>query len=170
MIALAQDWFTVFPALVQLAIFTAEHVNSGNPGDRFSAQGVISDIKLVIYNWYKAVWVYMKHGVYSKQYSLAKCADKIGYHLACMMYVGCFSPKSKVSTWIVSYLLVYTWHPPLHYPHAANDGCVLAGLAPVIRSYGDGRLKGATNCHSLLCDMTCLDQHWERLDRITCSK
>ena len=81
MFALAQDWFMVFPALVPLVIFTAEHVYSGNPGDRFSAQGVISHNKRVIYNWYKAVWVYNKHGVYSKQYSLAKRADKISYHL-----------------------------------------------------------------------------------------
>ena len=119
------------PALVRLVIFTAEHVYSGNPGDRFSAQGVISHNKLVFYNWYKAVWVYMKHGVHIKQYSLAKRADKIGYYLVFMTYVGCFSPKSMVSTWIVSYLLVYTWHTPIHYPHAANAGCVLAGVAPV---------------------------------------
>ena len=132
MFALAQDWFMVFPALVPLVIFTAEHVYSGNPGDRFSAQGVISLNKLVIYNWYKAVWVYMKQGVYSKQYSLAKLADRIGYYLVFMTYVGCFSSMSMVSTWIVSYLLVYTWHTPLHYPHAANAGCVLAGVAPVI--------------------------------------
>ena len=76
MFVLAQDWFMVFPALVRLVIFTTEHVYSGNPGDRFSAQGVISHNKLVIYSWYKAVWVYVKHGVYSKQYSLAKRADK----------------------------------------------------------------------------------------------
>ena len=131
MFALAQDWFMVFPALVPLVIFTAEHVYSGNPGDRFSAQGVISHNKRVIYNWYKAVWVYMKHGVYSKQYSLAKRADEISDYLVFMAYVGCFSSKSMVSTWIVSYLLVYTWHTPLHYPHAANAGCVLAGVAPV---------------------------------------
>ena len=131
MFALAQDWFMVFPALVPLVIFTAEHVYSGNPGDRFSAQGVISHNKRVIYNWYKAVWVYMKHSVYSKQYSLAKRADKISYYLVFMTYVGFFSSKSMVSTWIVSYLLVYTWHTPLHYPHAANAGCVLAGVAPV---------------------------------------
>ena len=128
MFALAQDWFMVFPALVRLVIFTAEHVYSGNPGDRFSAQGVISHNKLVFYNCYKAVWVYMKYGVYSKQYSLAKRADKIGYYLVFMTYVGCFSSKSMVSTWIVSYLLVYTWHTPPHYPHAANAGCVLAGV------------------------------------------
>ena len=134
MFALAQDWFMVFPAIVLLVIFTAEHVHSGNPGDRFSAQGVISHNKLVIHNWYKAVWVYMKHGMYSKQYSLAKCADKIGYYLVFMTYVGCFSSKSMVSTWIVLYLLVYTWHTPLHYPHAANAGCVLAGVAPVLWS------------------------------------
>ena len=133
MFALAQDWFMVFPALVPLVIFTAEHVYSGNPGDRFSAQWVISHNKRVIYNWYKAVWVYMKHGVYSKQYSLAKRADKISYYLVFMTYIGCFSSKSMVSTWIVSYLLVYTWHTPLHYPHAANAGCVLAGVAPVAR-------------------------------------
>ena len=134
MFALAQDWFMVFPALVRLVIFTAEHLYSGNPGDRFSAHGVISHNKLVIYNWYKAVWVYMKHGVYSKQYLLAKRADKIGYYLVFMTYVGCFSSKSMVSTWIVSYLLVYTWHTPLHYPHAGNAGCVLAGVAPVFRT------------------------------------
>ena len=98
----------VFLALVRLIIFTAEHVYSGNPGDRFSAQGVIFHNKLVIYDQYKAVWVYIKHGVYSKQYSLAKRADKIGYHLVFMKYGGCFSPKSTVSSWIVSYLLVYT--------------------------------------------------------------
>ena len=132
MFTLAQDWFPVFPALVRLVIFTAEHVYSGNAGDRFSAQGVISHIKLVIYNWYKAVWVYMKHGVYSKQYSLAKRTDKIGYYLVRMMYVGCFSPKSMVSTWIISYPLVYTWHTQLHYLHAVNAGCVLAGVAPVV--------------------------------------
>ena len=40
----------VFPALVQLVIFTAENVYSGNPGDRFSAQGVISHNNHVIYN------------------------------------------------------------------------------------------------------------------------
>ena len=74
----------------------------------------------------------MKHDVYSKQYSLAKRADKIGYYLVFMTYIGCTSSKSMVSTWIVSYLLVYTWHTPLHYPHAANAGCVLAGVAPVI--------------------------------------
>ena len=108
MFALAQDWFMVFPALVPLVIFTAKHVYSGNPGDRFSAQGVISCNKLAIYNWYEAVWVYMKHGVYNKQYSLAKRADNIGYYLVFKTYVGCFSSKSMVSTWIVSYLLVYT--------------------------------------------------------------
>ena len=131
MFALDQDWFMVFPALARLVIFTAEHVYSGNPGDRFSAQGVISYNKLPIYNWYEAVWVYMKHGVYNKQYSLAKRADNIGYYLVFKTYVGCFSSKSMVSTWFVSYLLVYTWHTPLHYPHAANAGCVLAGVAPV---------------------------------------
>ena len=148
MFALAQDWFMVFPALVRLVIFTAEHVYSGNPGDRFSAQGVISHNKLVFHNWYKAVWVYMKHGVYSKQYWLAKRADKMGYYLVFMPYVGCFSSNSIVSTWIVSYLLVYTWHTPLHYPHAANAGCVLAGVAPVVLciSYKDG-----VQC--------CIDQH-----------
>ena len=101
MLALAQDWFMVFPALVRLAIFTAEHVYFGNPGDRFSAQRAISHNKLVIYNWYKVVWVYMKHGVYSKQYSLAKHTDKIGYYLLFMVYVGCFSLKSTISSWIV---------------------------------------------------------------------
>ena len=134
MFALAQDWFMVFPALFPLVIFTAKHVYSGNPGDRFSAQGVISYNKLAIYNWYEAVRVYMKHGVYNKQYSLAKRADNIGYYLVFKTYVGCFSSKSMVSTWIVSYLLVYTWHTPLHYPHAANAGCVLAGVAPVFRT------------------------------------
>ena len=74
----------------------------------------------------------MKHGVYSKQYSFAKRADKIGYYLVFMTYIGCTSSKSMVSTWIVSYLLVYTWHTPLHYPHAVNAGCVLAGVAPVM--------------------------------------
>ena len=138
MFALAQDWFMVFPALARLVIFTAEHVYSGNPGDRFSAQGVISYNKLAIYNWYEAVWVYMKHGVYSKQYSLAKHADNIGYYLVFKTYVGCFSSKSMVSTWFVSYLLVYTWHTPLHYPHAANTGCVLAGVAPVIPTMPSG--------------------------------
>ena len=138
MFALAQDWFMVFPALVPLVIFTAEHVYSGNPGDRFSAQGVISHNKRVIYNWYKAVWVCMRHGVYSKQYSLMKRADKISYYLVFMTCVGCFSSKSMVSTWIVSYLLVYTWHTQLHYPHAANAGCVLAGVAPVDMTNGWG--------------------------------
>ena len=104
MFALAQDWFMVFPTLVRLVILTAEHVYSRNPGDRFSAQVVISHNRLVIYNWYKAVWVY------SKQYLLATRADKIGYHLVFMTYVGCFSSKSMVSTWIVSYLLVYCIH------------------------------------------------------------
>ena len=132
MFALAQDWFMVFPALARLVIFTAEHVYSGNPGHRFSAQGVISYNKLPIYNWYEAVWVYTKHGVYSKQCSLAKRADNIGYYLVFKTYVGCFSSKSMVSTWFVSYLLVYTWHNPLHYPHAANAGRVLAGVAPVV--------------------------------------
>ena len=113
----------VFTALVRLVIFIAEHVYSENPGDRFSAQGVISHNKLVIYNWYKTVWVYMKHGVYSKQYSLAKHD-----------YVGCFSPKSMVSSWMVSYLLVYTLHTPLHYLHAAKcrvwlDWCSACALA-----------------------------------------
>ena len=152
MFALAQDWFMVFPALVPLVIFTAEHVYSGNPGDRFSAQGVISHNKRVIYNWYKAVWVYMKHGVYSKQYSLAKRADKISYYLVFMTYVGCFSSKSMVSTWIVSYLLVYTWHTPLHYPHAANAGCVLAGVAPVsLTTDSSPRVKFVTtNGHNTL--------------------
>ena len=91
-------------------------------------------VKKVIYNWYKAQRLYMKHGVYSKQYSSAKRADKIGYYLVFMTYIGCTSSKSMVSTWIVSYLLVYTWHTPLHYPHAANAGCVLAGVAPVLSS------------------------------------
>ena len=49
-----------------------------------------------------------------------------------MTYIGCTSLNSmvstRVSTWIVSYLLVYTWHTPLHYPHAANAGCILAGV------------------------------------------
>ena len=53
-----------------------------------------------------------------------------------MTHVGCFSSKSTVTTWIVSYLLVYTWHTPLHYPHAANAGCVLADVAPVIMPTG----------------------------------
>ena len=29
-------------------------------------------------------------------------------------------------------LLVYTWHTLLHYPHGANAGCDLAGVAPVL--------------------------------------
>ena len=36
-----------------------------------------------------------------------------------------------VSSQIVSYLLVYTWHTQLHYPHAVNAGCALAGVVPV---------------------------------------
>ena len=34
----------------------------------------------------------------------------------------------------VSYLLMYTWHTLLHYPHGANAGCDLAGVAPVVLS------------------------------------
>ena len=34
----------------KLVIFAAGHVYSVNPGDRFSAQGVISDNKFLIYN------------------------------------------------------------------------------------------------------------------------
>ena len=29
-------------------------------------------------------------------------------------------------------LLMYTWHTLLHYPHGANAGCDLAGVAPVV--------------------------------------
>ena len=28
-------------------------------------------------------------------------------------------------------LVMYTWHTLLHYPHGANAGCDLAGVAPV---------------------------------------
>ena len=30
--------------------------------------------------------------------------------------------------------MMYTWHTLLHYPHGANAGCNLAGVAPVLRT------------------------------------
>ena len=29
---------------------------------------------------------------------------------------------------------MYTWHTLLHYPHGANAGCDLAGVAPVVQT------------------------------------
>ena len=42
-----------------------------------------------------------------------------------------FSQNIVLARWSVSYLLMYTWHTLLHYPHGANAGCDLAGVAPV---------------------------------------
>ena len=58
--------------------------------------------------------------------------DKIIAHLGIMPYVVRFSEKFLLARWSVSYLLVYTWHTLLHYPHGANAGCDLAGVAPVL--------------------------------------
>ena len=52
-------------------------------------------------------------------------------HLGIMPYVDRFSQNFPLARWSVSYLLVYTWHTLLHYPHGANAGCDLAGVAPV---------------------------------------
>ena len=52
-------------------------------------------------------------------------------HLGIMPYVDRFSQNFALARWSVSYLLVYTWHTLLHYPHGANAGCDLAGVAPV---------------------------------------
>ena len=62
---------------------------------------------------------------------LVSAQNFICWNFTIILQISSFSSKSMVSTWIVSYLLVYTWHTPLHYPHAANAGCVLAGVAPV---------------------------------------
>ena len=122
----------IFPALVRLVILTAEHVYSANPGNGFNAQGVISHNKCVLHITIDTKRCVCKWNmVFSKQYTSAKRAHKIGYYLVFMTYVGCFSLKSTVSSWIVSYLLVYTLYTPLHYPHAAIAGCDLAGVAPV---------------------------------------
>ena len=42
-----------------------------------------------------------------------------------------FSQNIVLARWSVSYLLMHTWHTLLHYPHGANAGCDLAGVAPV---------------------------------------
>ena len=57
--------------------------------------------------------------------------DKIIAHLGIMPYADRFSQNFLLARWSVSYLLVYTWHTPPHYPHGANAGCDLAGVAPV---------------------------------------
>ena len=48
-----------------------------------------------------------------------------------MPYVDRFSQNFLLARWSVSYLLVYTWHTLLHYPHGANAGCDLAGVVLV---------------------------------------
>ena len=58
--------------------------------------------------------------------------DKIITHLGIMPYVDRFSQNFLLARWSVSYLLVYTWHTLLHYPHGPNAGCDLAGVAPVV--------------------------------------
>ena len=57
--------------------------------------------------------------------------DKIIAYLGIMPYVDRFSQNFPQARWSVSYLLMYTWHTLLHYPHGANAGCELAGVAPV---------------------------------------
>ena len=49
-----------------------------------------------------------------------------------MPYVVRFSQNFLLARWSVSYLLMYTWHTLLHYPHGANAGCDLAGVAPAV--------------------------------------
>ena len=61
--------------------------------------------------------------------------DKIIAHLGIMPYVDRFSQNFLLARWSVSYLLMYTWHTLFHYPHGANAGCDLAGVAPVIYPY-----------------------------------
>ena len=51
-----------------------------------------------------------------------------------MPYVDRFSQNFLPARWSVSYLLMYTWHTLLHYPHGANAGCDLAGVAPVVHT------------------------------------
>ena len=51
-----------------------------------------------------------------------------------MPYFDRFSQNFLLARWSVSYLLMYIWHTLLHYPHGANAGCDLAGVAPVVRS------------------------------------
>ena len=48
-----------------------------------------------------------------------------------MSYVDRFSQNFLLARSSVSYFVMYTWHTLLHYPHGANAGCDLAGVAPV---------------------------------------
>ena len=53
-------------------------------------------------------------------------------HLGIMQCVDRFSQNFLLARWSVSYFLMYTWNTLLHYPHGANAGCDLAGVAPVV--------------------------------------
>ena len=71
-------------------------------------------------------------------------------HLGIMPYVDRFSQNFPLARWSVSYLLVYTWHTLLHYPHGANAGCDLAGVAPVVWATGATPAKNTADAAGAL--------------------
>ena len=110
----------------------------------------IPDIRVtgsVLREWFLTINVLFtfdtKWCVHSKKYFLVKHEVKIGYYLGFMTYIGCFTQKSMVSSCIVSYLLVYTWHTPLHCLHGANARCDLAGVVPVYPTTWKNDLLGS---------------------------
>ena len=79
--------------------------------------------------------------------------DKIIAHLGIKPYVDRFSQNFLLARLSVSYLLVCTWHTLLHYPHGANAGCDLAGVAHTLLHYPHGANAGcdlAGVAHTLL--------------------
>ena len=77
----------------------------------------------------------LKHVLHYWLYLLANRVDKTIAHLGIMPYVDRFSQNFLLARWSVSYLLMYTWHTLLHYPHGVNTGCDLAGVAPVLLAH-----------------------------------
>ena len=57
---------------------------------------------------------------------------------------------------------MYTWHTLLHYPHGANAGCDLAGVAPVATSAlwtSNGKQERQER---LNVKLSCLSEHVRR--------
>ena len=124
-----------FLTLGQLVILTAEHVYSGRSGDRFSAHGLLRSeisqqtcylLSIQCLVGVTEAWFTLLTIIGGKSCGQNNCS--FGDYAVHQPFLA----KVPAIRCCVSYLLVHTWHTPLHYPHGANAGCDLAGVAPVI--------------------------------------
>ena len=130
-----RDLFMPFPTLDKLVFLTAEHVYSGRPGDRLSVHGLLrSEISQqtcyllsiqclagVTKTWFTLLSIFGGISCGQNNWSFSDYAVRRPF-LAKVPAIPLlrFVPSSAYR------------HTPLHYPHGANAGCDLAGVAPVV--------------------------------------